>query len=252
MSEDASMVGSTVTTIRMIEALEELDGAGVSEIADRVGVPTSTAFDHLRTLETHEFVLKRGDQYEIGTRFLEIGGRVRSNDALYRTAEPELRELAHETGEHANLMVEESGQGVFLAKKKGENAFKLDTHVGKRVALQTTALGKAILSERSEEYVHGIIDRHGLPAATENTVTDRQALLEEIENVRRRGFAIDDEERIQGVRCVAAPIASSSSVRGAVSVSGPKTGMQGERFEREVPELVRRTANIIEVNIRHQ
>ena len=252
MNENTSMVGTTVTTIRVIEALQELDGAGVSEIAERVDIPTSTAFDHLRTLEGHEFVVKRGDQYEIGTRFLEIGGRARSADVLYRTAEPELRELAHETGEHANLMIEEFGRGVFLIKKKGGNAFNLDTHVGKRVTLQTTALGKAILSERSDEYIDEVVDRHGLPAATEETITDRTTLFEEIDEVRQRGFAVDDEERLPGVRCVAAPIAPSSVARGAISISGAKTGMQDKRFNKELPELVLHTANIIEVNIRHQ
>lgn len=253
MAKSSSPVRATATTIRVVEALQELDGAGVTDIADRLDVPTSTAFDHLRTLERHEFVVKRDDKYEIATRFLEIGGYARSNNALYQIAEPEIQKLAHKTGEHANLMIEEFGRGVFLSKAKGEDAFRLDTHIGKRVNLQTTALGKAILAELPRERIDEIIETHGLPEITEHTITDRDRLFEEIEEVREQGYAVDDEERIHGVRCVAAPINDDGGdVIGAVSVSGPKSGMRGKRFNEEIPEMVLRTANVIQVNLKYQ
>lgn len=253
MAQNTATVGAATTTLRVVEALKELDGAGVSAVAERLDVPTSTAYDHLKTLEAEEFVVKRGDQYEVGTRFLEIGGYARKNHEVYQIAEPEVQKLAHKTGEHANLMIEEFGRGVFLLKAKGEDAFQLDTHVGKRVNLQTTALGKAILSRLPDERVHEIIDTYGLPQITEHTITDRDRLLEEIADVRQQGYAVDDEERILGVRCVAAPITDDEgSPIAAVSVSGPKSGMQGKRFSEEVPELVRRTANVVEVNLKYQ
>lgn len=252
ITEDAP-IRATQTTIRVIQALRKLDSAGVSAVAAHLDVPTSTAFDHLRTLEQNEFVYREGDEYVLGSRFLEIGGYCRSNDHLYKIAEPEIQKMAHKTGEHANLVIEEFGRGVFYAKAEGEDAFQLDTHVGKRVNLQTTGAGKAILAEFPDERVDEIIDMHGLPKVTERTITDRAALFEELDTVREQGFATDTEERIQGVRCVGAALTDGGGdVLGAVSVSGPKSGMQDERFFEDIPELVLRTANVIEVNMKYQ
>ncbi|QLG27814.1 IclR family transcriptional regulator [Halorarum halophilum] len=253
MATDDAPVRATQTTIRVIRALRELDSAGVSAVAEHLDVPTSTAFDHLRTLEQNEFVRREGNEYVLGSQFLEIGGYCRSNDHLYRIAEPEIQKMAHKTGEHANLMIEEFGKGVFYAKAEGEDAFQLDTHVGKRVHLQTTGAGKAILAELPDEEVEGIIDTHGLPRITDQTITDRETLFEELDAVRDQGFATETEERIQGVRCVGAALTDGDGdVLGAVSVSGPKSGMQDERFFEDIPELVLRTANVIEVNMKYQ
>lgn len=253
MATNDAPVQAAETAIRVVEALRELESAGVSAVADHLGMPTSTAFDHLRTLERNEFVRKEGSDYVLGSRFLEIGGHCRSNDPLYRIAEPEIGKLARETGEHANLMIEEFGRGVFYAKTEGEDAFQLDTHVGKRVHLQTTSAGKAILAELPDERVNGILDTHGLPAVTENTVTDRAALLEELDAVREQGFATDTEERIEGVRCVGAAITDGDGAPiGAVSVSGPRSGMRDERFFEDVPERVLRAANVVEVNLKYR
>ncbi len=252
MSKNAP-VDATQTTIRVIEALKDLNGAGVSALSERLDLPTSTVHDHLRTLHENEFVIKRDGEYEVGARFLEIGGYARSNRDVYQIAEPEIQKLASKTGEHANLMIEEFGRGVFFLKVKGEDAFELDTHVGKRVNLQTTGLGKAILAHLPEERVDRIIEEHGLPEITSDTVTDRQELEAELAQVREQGYAVDDEERIPGVRCVAAPIlGDEGEVIASVSVTGPKSGMQGERFEQEIPDLVLRTANVIEVNLKYQ
>ena len=252
MATNDAPVQAAETAIRVVEALRELGAAGVSAVADHLDMPTSTAFDHLRTLERNEFVRKEGSDYVLGSRFLEIGGHRRSNDPLYRVAEPEIRKLARDTGEHANLVIEEFGRGVFYAKAEGEDAFQLDTHVGRRVHLQTTSAGKAILAALPDERVAEIVDAHGLPAVTGNTITDRAALREELEEVRERGFATDSEERVQGVRCVGAAITDADGEAiGAVSVSGPRSGMRDERFLEEIPELVRRTANVIEVNLKY-
>jgi DNA-binding IclR family transcriptional regulator len=111
-------------------------------------------------------------------------------------------------------------------------------------------MGKAILAHLPESRVHEILDRHGLPEKTEQTITERDALFEELSEIRERGVAFDREERLSGLRCVAVPILSNSSrVEGALSVSGPTSRMQGERFESELPERLRSAANVIELNI---
>lgn len=244
-------VKAAKTTFDIIEALRALDGAGVSELSATLDMPKSTVHDHLRTLEAAEYLIHEDDTYRIGARFLELGGYARHRMKVYRTAKPEVQSLSDETGEHANLMIEEHGMGIFLYKSEGGEAVHLDTYAGMRAHLQTTALGKAILAHYPRDRVESIIDRHGLPQRTPNTVTDPTELFEELADIRERGYATDDEERVEGVRCVAAPIRGADRVFGSVSISAPKSRMEGERFDDELPKLVLRRANVIEVNMKY-
>lgn len=250
MSENSTPVKATKVTFEIIDFLRKRKGAGVSEIADHLEKPTSTIHDHLRTLETEEYLIKDDSEYRIGARFLELGEQARSRMKVYHLARPEVDELATKTGNHSNIMIEEHGRGVFLYKAKGENAVRLDTHAGMRVYLQTTALGKSILAFRPLDEVETILDRHGLPQITENSITSRDQLLKELDQIRERGYAIDDEERVQGMRCVAAPITTSEGKAvAAISVSGPKSRLQGEYLEETLPNMVLQSSNVIEVNL---
>lgn len=247
---DGVPVKAAKTSFEIINTLRKLEGAGVSELADRLDKPTSTIHDHLRTLESEEYVVNIDGTYRVGARFLELGEQVRNRTKVFNVARPEVDDLAEKTGEHANLMTEEHGRGVFLYKSRGADAVQLDTHGGMRVPLQTTALGKTILAFRPREEVNTIIDRHGLPEITEKTITDREELFDVLAEVRDRGYAFDDEERVSGMRCVAAPITNGNGrAIAAVSVSGPKSRMLGETFSDELPSLILRSANVIEVNL---
>lgn len=98
--------------------------------------------------------------------------------------------------------------------------------------------------------MNAIIDRHGLPGRTDRTITDRERLYEELETVRERGFARNDGEEVRGIRAVGAPILTGDdSVLGAISISGPESRLQGDRFEEELPTRVMSAANVIEVNL---
>jgi len=250
MTDSPSPVQATATAFRIIEALRQRGGAGVSELAAALEMPTSTVHDHLRTLEAAEYLTSDAGVYHVGVRFLELGEQARGRMKIHRVAKPEVDELAAETGEHANLMIEEHGHGVFLYKAQGDDAVQLDTHAGMRVPLHTTALGKAILAHSPTTAVDAIVDRHGLQQVTDKTITTREALDAELETVRRQGYAFDDEERVKGMRCVAAPVIDAEgTVVGAVSVSGPKSRMLGEAYTDRFPRMVLRTANVIEVNL---
>lgn len=244
-------VKSLQTAFDVVDAVERLDDPGVTDVSEEVGVAKSTVFDHLQTLEANDFVVKNGDgAYRIGLRFLDYGGKARSRLDLYRIAKPEVEKLAEETGELVNLVVEEKGMGVYVDYVRGEESVNLDTYVGKREQLHSTAFGKAMLAHMPEPRVDEILERHGLPPETDRTVTSRSALEDRLERVRERGYALDREERLDGLRCVAAPVTSSESgVIGAVSISGPTSRLEGERLTDELADEVIRTANIIEINL---
>ncbi len=234
----------------IIDALRETNGSGVSELANRLDLPKSTVHDHLRTLEELGFLKKVEGEYRVTLKFLDYGGATRKKTEIYPAGWPEVQRLALETDEHANLMIEEYGKGRYIYIAEGENSANLDTYTGMEVYLHATALGKAIMAHLPMEQVEDIIETHGLPKLTENTITSREELMETLEQVRQQGYATDLEERTVGVRCIAAPIIGANDVvYGSVGVSGPTSRFRGDRFSSELPDMVQRAANLIELNI---
>ncbi|MFC4440159.1 MULTISPECIES: IclR family transcriptional regulator [Natrialbaceae] len=236
----------------IVESVTELNGAGVSELARHVGLPKSTVHNHLNTLERAEYVVREDGEYRTGLKFLRISESARHQHDLYQVARPEVDQVVDKTGEISALMTEEHGRGVFIYRNRGSEAARIDTCVGDRVPIHCTALGKAILAFLPEQRRREIVDRHGLPAVNHNTITDRDALTQELETIREEQIAYDDEERLKGLRSVAAPILDGSdSVIGSISIAGPTHRMQGDRFRTELPEIVLGTANVIELNLQH-
>ncbi len=242
-------VKSVETTFTIVQALKELDGAGVTELSDYLDLPKSSVHNYLSTLEQEEYVVKEGTEYHVGIRFLDYGAYARDQMDIFEVAKPELERLASETGELANLLVEQHGIGSYLYRTRGEMAVQVEGHVGTRAPMHATGLGKAILAHLDEDRVHEILDEHGMPPSTQNTITDRDELFEELERVREEGVAFDDEERLSGLRCVAAPVHHEDEIRGAISVSGPTNRLRGERFREELPNKVLEVQNVIELNI---
>lgn len=250
MTRKKSLVKSLGTGFEIIAALEDLEEAGITDISRETGIAKSTVHDHLQTMIEYEYVIKRGNTYQLSLKFLTHGGRKRDEMDLYHVARPEIRELANETGELVNLVTEEHGLGVYLDLKRGGNAVNLDSYLGKREYLHSTAVGKTILAHRPEEFVDQVVENHGLPAETGNTVTDRTEFDDRLETIRSRGYAIDQEERLPGLCCVAAPITDGNDYAlGAISISGPKSRMQGNRLNTELADRVSQVANVVEVNL---
>lgn len=243
-------IKATETTFRILNALKEMEGAGVTELSKELDIPKSSVHNYLSTLRQEEYVVKEGQKYRVGLRLLELGSYARHQKPIYDVARPELDKLAEQTGELVNLMVEEHGRGIYIYRSKGGDAVSVNAYTGHRVYLHNTALGKAILSEMPEGRVEEIIDRHGLPASTEHTINGREELFDALEAIRERGVAFDREEHLHGLKCAAMPVTrNSGAVQGAISIAGPTSRMKGERFEEELPELLGNAVNIVELNI---
>lgn len=251
MGESANRpIKSVVRTFAILNALERLGGAGVSELSDELDLPMSTVHSHLSTLVQEEYVVRDGQTYRVGVGILELGVYAREQVDIYEIAKSEVTALADETGEHASLMVEEHGRGVYLQREQRGQPLDVDVRVGSSVPLHATALGKAILAYMPAERVEGILDARPLEQFTPQTVTDPEAIEDELATVRETGVAVDDEERVRGLRCVAAPILSTEDrVLGSVSVSGPASRIDGQYFREELPDVVRETVDTIELNV---
>jgi DNA-binding IclR family transcriptional regulator len=242
-------VQAVQTSCDVLDALRELGEAGVTELADHLGLSKATVHGHLTTLYDNEYVVKSDGKYRLSLRFVDFGTHAKRSVDVYEVAGEEVDRLAAKTGEVAQLMVEEHGRGVYLHKTVGENGVQTASYVGGRRYLHCTALGKAMLAHLPESRVDEILDRHGMPRKTENTTTDREELKAELATVRERGVAFDSGEIFQGLRCVAAPVTGhDGELYGAISVSGPTSRMKGRRFEEEIPETVLGAANVIQIN----
>jgi DNA-binding IclR family transcriptional regulator len=250
MPKANNRVKSTDKALRIIESLYDLECAGVTEIADHLDLNKGTVHHHLSTLEEREYVVKRDGEYELGLKLFGLGNQTRHQTDVFSIAKDEIDNLAAQTGEMANLIVEEHGRGIYIYISRGEKAVRLDTNVGTRQYLHTSAAGKSILAHMPDDRFEDVIDRHGLPAETPNTVTERATLEKELREIRERGVAFDGEERAEGIRCVAAPItANKNELIGAVSVSGPSTRIKGDRFKQEIPEIIEDKATVIGINV---
>jgi len=242
-------VQSAKRTFTIIETFDELEGATFSDLVAELELPESTVHDYLRSLRTMGYIVKIDDEYRVGTKFLELGDNARKQKKIYRVAKPELRKLADETGEHASLTIEENGLGVLLHIEKGENAVEIGETTGEHLPLSVTAPGKAILAHLSDDRIEDILDEHGFLKRTEASIMSREELYEELETIRDQGYATEMGEAVNGVRAMAVPIISAKeTVEGAITVGGPTNRMRGEWFRNELPDLLLRAANVVEVN----
>lgn len=243
-------VKTTETAFQIIEAIERLDGAGVTELARDLDIAKSTVHRHLSTLEELEYLVKEDNTYYLSLRFLNLGDYSRNRKAAYSLAKPLLEELAAETEERAQFIVEEHGLAVYVYRASGRHAVEADSGIGKRVPIHATAAGKSILAFLPRPRVEEIIETRGLTSVTENTITDPETLFAELEEIRERGFSVNDQENIKGLHAVGVPVLGpEGEVIGAFSVSGPTHRMKGDPYEQNVQDLLRGTANELELNI---
>lgn len=252
--KDPRTIGAVDNALTVLETLRSMDGASLAEVADEIDLSKGALHTHLATLREHGFVEHRGDCYALGRRFLTFGEYVRNSVPLYRAAKGEVDELAAETDECVHLITEQNGQESILYECFGDRAVGREFFLKNREQmgrhLHYSAAGKSILSQLDESRVDEVIDEHGLPAATQHTITDREEFKAELAKVRERGFATNDEEDLLGIRAVGSPILSpDGDVLGSLSVSAPASRLQGERFTEDLPRVVKEYVNIIEVNL---
>lgn len=244
----------TVTqAFEIIEYLKRQSGADISRIAEHFELPKSTVHGYLTTLHNMEYLAKHDGEYNVGLRFLNLGGHATTRKQAYKMARPKVKDLAEETEERAQFIVEEFGRGFYIHMDTGKQAVETDVRIGKIASLHTTSAGKAILACLPKSRVREIIQEHGLPKCTPNTITDQETLFEEIETIRDRGYAQNDGERITGTRAVGVPVRGpESDIIGAFSVSGPAHRMKGSWYEEEIPDLLLGTANELELNLAYE
>lgn len=246
-------IKTTETVLGIAEALKNSEeGLGVTELATELGKAKSTVHTHLQTLEEHGFVIRNGDRYQLGLRFLDYGMSARNASAYYQVSKPKVDELSKHIEQKVWCVTEEQGRGIRLYFSDQYNKLQTNAYIGERMYLHQSANGKAMLAFFPQKRVEEIIDRHGLPAATERTITDREELFDELERIRERGFAINRGESVWGLTGIGAPVCDKNgNVLGSISVAAASHLLKDERLETEIPEQLLSTINEIEINLTH-
>lgn len=225
--------------LSVLEALSEASELPLSEIARRVRLPYSTTHRLLETLVRRRFVAQRSDTglYRIGIRAFEVGAAL-AQARLHEVAHPEMKALVDEINETVNLAVLDGQEAVYIHQVEGRQVVHMFTHLGARVPLYASGVGKALLAWRPEEEVRALLGPGPLRGFTKRTLTTPAAVLKELRRVRAQGYALDDEEREPGVRCVAAPVRSQGEVVAALSLSAPATRLADDRVARLARRLI--------------
>ena len=232
-----SLVRALTLLNRIAEASDE--GATLSDLAQQVGLPASTAHRLLLTLEQERFVAFQGDRrlWTIGVQAFMTGCAFIKVRSLVGIARSKMRALMEESGETVNLAVEEKGEAVYLAQVECRQMMRVFARPGSRAPLHCSAVGKALLSTYSDKQVAKALQQHGMVRLTAKTITTPATLRAELARVRERGYAVDDEEHAVGLRCVAAPIFDETGdAVAAISASGPMARVDEDR----VPSLGQR------------
>lgn len=249
MTPQRNVLKSADKLFRIVEHLKSNGRTSVTELSKELDMPKSTVQVYLNTLYSHNFVVRNDGEYEIGLRFLEYGIFALRSVAVYPEVRAKVEELADSTGELAACFVEEEGDAVYIYGVEGERSIRTDLSVGDRTELHCTASGKALMAQLPENRVREIIEERGLEQKTENTITDPDELLAELEQIREQGYASSMEESVVGMHAVAAPICIDGEAVGSVSLAGPANRFVGDRFEVEIPEMVTGAANELELKL---
>lgn len=217
------MVKSVVRTIKILEFLGEHKGVTVTDISKALTFPKSTTHEILATLEKERLITKDlYNRYHLGLRLFELGNMAQSDLEIRRVASPFLKELNAELDETVHLTVLEGHEVLYVDCLESTKRLRTYSVIGVRAPLYCTSVGKAILAFLEPKELEKVLDSLMFEKFTENTITDKIFLMDELTMIAQRGYAVDNMEHEDGLRCVGAPIRNhNGSVFAAISVSGP-------------------------------
>jgi len=207
---------------------------GVTELAERLGLHKSTVHRFMVNLDAAGLVERnpRSGRYRLGLRIFELGGLVMQQMNLWDEALPFLEGLVRDTGETGHLAVLGGGEAIYIERVEARRALRVPSAIGRGYPAHATNLGKVLLADLPRERVEEIVAERGLAAYTPHTITDPSELDTELERIREQGYAIDNEEYDEGLRCIGAPVRDHSGhVVAALGIGGPVTRITPERID---------------------
>lgn len=244
---EQSGIQSLERAFSLVELLSQHPkGMYLLEVAEAAGLHKSTAHRMLGALISMGYARKLPEsegKYQLTLKLYEVAARVVNGNDMLDVARPVLERLCDKTGEAVHLVLKDGCDIVYVYKAENPaSAYQMGSRVGMRRPLYCTAAGKSILSTLDAEELVQLWAQSEILSYTPQTIHSLEALQEDLDRTRRRGYAVDEEENEPGVRCVAAPIYDyTGGCKAALSVSAPVFRMPPKRRE-ELGELLRETA----------
>lgn len=220
-----STVQSLERALHILNKLSEYpDGLPIARLSEQVGLSKSTTHRLLSTLASLNYVVKdeETDKYKLGLQVLFLSRNLLNNLDIVNIAKRHLEKLSQEVNETVHLCIEDQGEILYVDKIESTQTIRMYSRVGNRAPMYCTAVGKILLSDMDGDYYKNVISKTDFVPHTKTTITSEEQLQEEIRKVKQQGYAIDNAEREEGLRCIASPIYDhKGKIVASFSISGP-------------------------------
>lgn len=231
---ESNRIQSLDRALEILKVLADGDGLSLTEVAEASSQAPATVYRVLTTFQLHQMVAFQKDRqlWHVGQEAFRIGSAFLKRADVVERARPVMRELMLDTGETANLAIADGAEVVFLSQVESHEHIRAFFRPGTRGPIHASGIGKALMAYFPETTIERMLSRHEMEAFTSKTLTSREAILDDLAAIRRRGWAVDDEERTSGMRCIAAPIFNTHSEAVAgISISGPTVRLPDNETE---------------------
>jgi IclR family KDG regulon transcriptional repressor len=220
---------------------------GVTELADELQINKSTAFRILDTFLEADMVEKNKEtlKYKLGPAILRLSEQYYKNFNIITAAKPLMERLAADIRESVHLCVCSNNKAVVIEQIMSDSRLVVNAKIGNSEPLHCSAVGKCLLAFAPPEDREKMLSKVTFDVFTEKTITSKQRMLEEIENVRRQGYAVDDGELSADIKCVAVPVFINGACSYSLGASGALTRMTKEKTERIIHLLLETAKEII-------
>lgn len=247
-AKTSSHVQSVERAIIIIETLaRSRQEMSLTELSNEVGWPKSTVHGLVSTLRDYHYVDQSSitGKYKLGIHLFELGNIVGRSWDISSIAKPHMQRLNQILGETVQLGTKSNGEVLYLDKIDSNHMLRIVSEIGGRLPMHCSGLGKVLLAYSPNTEVQRIIAQKGMHPRTLKTIVTKEELEKELQKIREVGYAVDDQEIMDGLRCVAVPIFDGNNkVLYAISVSGQCQNMQGQHFEKVI-EVLTKTAKSI-------
>jgi IclR family KDG regulon transcriptional repressor len=246
LAKRSNLVQSVIRALDILETIDAYGELGISEISDKLNLDKSTVHRIISTLRHKGYVVQNNTdhKYSNSIKLWEMGNNVVERLGVRRQAQPFMERLVIESCETVNLAIMDGRHAIYIDKIESNEIIKADLNVGKRLPCYCTGLGKAMLAFMPEERVKDLLQDEKFFKYTGKTVNNLQELFKQLEEIRQNGYCIDDEEYVEGIKCIASPVMNyTNDVVAAISIAIPKFRIDsGERDEEYIAGLVKTAA----------
>lgn len=233
----------------VVDGLRELEGAGVTELAEHIGLGKSSTHKYLKTLETNHFVVNDDGHYRLSFKFLTYGGFVRDNNDLCALAEPKAASLAAELDEMVMFSVKSHGRGIIVQIENDEHLFSDPWNVGSKFYLHELAAGKAMLAELTDEEIHDVMAT--VPGTPEGD--EPGSITAEVGTIREREYALNLTDPDTSINAIGTAVTDPKTGEiGGMSVVGPASRLTEERLESRYADTLLGTANELQFQLQQR